>query len=388
MTAQTSSSNPVTIHLVGDVGPRRIEYGEEPESLFAMVHQKVKEADIAFCQLERNFSTGGCLQYRRDNTWYGRVRPENVKSLVFGGFNVVSHASNRCFNYGPESLLETIDVLRSNNMQAVGVGKDIAEARNPAILERKGIKVGFLAYCSVLPAESEAREEKPGCAPMRISTYYESNDYAPGMPPRTITIPLEEDVLAMEDDIRKLRKRADVAIVSVHWGMHHMPGAIAMYQPKVGRLAIDAGADLVVGHHDHIIKGIEVYKGRAIFYGLGNFAQETPWHEKPPKGMRSERTQAKYRKWKDEPGWQRYSGSPDQRYSMMVKCTVNKRGVQKVSFLPVWINQRAEPEVVSRSDSRFEEVLHYVDPWCKELGTALTIEGDEVVVCGPNSRKR
>ncbi|MBI4333322.1 MAG: CapA family protein [Chloroflexi bacterium] len=380
MPGKTGSSSSIIVHLVGDVGPRRIEYGEEPESLFAMAHQKVKDADIAFCQLERNFSTRGCLQYRYHPSWQGRVHPDNVRSLVFGGFNVVSHASNHCFDYGPESLLDTIDVLRRNNIQVVGVGKDIAEARKPAIAERKGIKVGFLAYCSILPAEAEAREEKPGCVPMRISTYFESNDFAPGMPPKIVTIPWEEDVLAMEEDIRKLRKKADVVIVSMHWGMHHIPGALAMYQRKVGHLAIDAGADLVVGHHDHLIKGIEIYKGRAIFYEVGNFAEETPWHVKPPPGVRAGRSSPKYRKWQTEPGWERYSGHPDTRHSMIVKCIAGKKGINKVSFLPVTINRRAEPELLSRSDTRFGELLSYIEPWCKELGTTLTVDGEEVVM--------
>ncbi|MBI4331724.1 MAG: CapA family protein [Chloroflexi bacterium] len=375
-----SSTETIVFHAVGDVTPRRVDYGEAPESLFAKVHQRIKEADITFCQLEANLSTRGCLQYRNHTTWYGRAHPENVKSLIFGGFNVVSHASNHCFDYGPDSLLETIDVLRSNNIQVTGVGKDIAEARKPAILERKGIKVGFLAYNSMLPVEFEAREGKPGCAPIRVSTYYESQDFGAGMPPRIITIPLEDDVRAMEGDIRNLRNQADIVIVSMHWGLHHIPGLLAMYQPIVGHRAIDAGADLIVGHHAHLIKGIEIYKGRVIFYSLGNFAQETPHHLKPPPGAYARRTSMTYRKWQQEPGWERYGGAVDKRYSMMAKGIISKRAIQKVSFSPGWINQKAEPELLTRTDPRFDEVLHYLESWCQELGTALTVEGDEVVV--------
>ncbi|MBI4331897.1 MAG: CapA family protein [Chloroflexi bacterium] len=380
MDNEAAAKETIVLCAVGDVGPRRIEYGETPESLFAMVHQKVKEADISFCQLERNFSTAGHFQYRNHPTWYARVHPDNVKSLVFGGFNVVSNASNHCFDYGPEALLESIDVLRKNNIQVIGVGKDIAEARKPAIIERKGIKVGFLAYNSILAMEIEAREDKPGCSPVRISTFYEAQDFAPGTPPRIISFPREEDVIGMEDDIRKLRNQADVVIVSMHWGMYFMRGALAMYQPIVGHRAIDAGADLVVGHHDHIIKGIEVYKGRAIFYGLGNFAEETPNHLKPPPGAFSRISIGKYRKVHQEKGWERYGGLVDKRYSMVARCLVGKKGIQKVSFLPTWINQRAEPEILSRKDPRFQEVLDYVEPQCTDLGTALELEGDQVVV--------
>ncbi|MBI4331899.1 MAG: CapA family protein [Chloroflexi bacterium] len=380
MNNQSAPGNTILFHAVGDVGPRRVEYGEDPESLFAMTHEKIKEADISFCQLEKNLSTRGCLQWADRVTWYGRISPENVKSLVYAGFDVISHASNHCFDYGPESLLETIDVLRHNDIQVIGVGKDIAEARKPAIVERKGIKVGFLAYCSVLPPEIEAREEKPGCCPIRVSTYYEAQDFAPAMPPVVITVPRQEDVLDMEEDIRSLRKQVDIVVVSMHWGIHFVPGALAMYQPVVGHRAIDAGADLILGHHDHILKGIEIYKGRAIFYGLGNFAEETPQHVKPPPGVYTKRLSNMHRKWKLEPGWERYDGPTDKRYSMMVRCVFGRKGIQEVSFLPAWINQRAEAEILSGKDPRFQQVLQYIQPWCDERGTALHVRGHKVVV--------
>ncbi|MBI4330957.1 MAG: CapA family protein [Chloroflexi bacterium] len=121
MTSYAVSQDKVVIHAVGDVGPRRVEYGEPPESLFAMVHQKIKEADIAFCQLEANLATRGWMQWRdRPTTWYGRAHPDNVRTLVFAGFNVVSHASNHCFDYGPESVIETVGVLRKNGLTPSG----------------------------------------------------------------------------------------------------------------------------------------------------------------------------------------------------------------------------------------------------------------------------
>ncbi|MBI4331139.1 MAG: CapA family protein [Chloroflexi bacterium] len=380
MSNKAVAGNTIVIHAVGDVGPRRIEYGEPPDTLFTMVHEKIKEADVSFCQLERSFSTRGCLQYRDHNTWYGRVHPDNVKALVFAGFNVVSNASNHAFDYGPDAMLDTIDILRQNNMQVIGVGKNIAEARKPVIVERKGIRAGFLAYCSVLPVEYEAREEKTGVTPIRVSTYYEAQEYQAGTPPKIITVPLEADVLAMEEDIRKLRSQVDIIMVSMHWGIHHIAGVLAMYQPEVGHRAIDAGADLIIGHHAHVVKGIEIYKGKPIFYSVGNFAQETPQHIKPPKDMVDHSTSAVYKKWQEEPGWDRYKGARDKRYTMMARIIAGKEGIRRVSFLPGFVNKKAEPEFLTRSDERFAEVLHYLEPWCKELGTALAVEGDEIVV--------
>src|SRR5262249_61262643 len=79
------------------------------------------------------------------------------------------------------------------------------------------------------------------------------------------------DVRAMEDDIRRAKQQADVVIMSIHWGLRHVPKTICTYQQPVAHAAIDAGADLILGHHAHSIKAIEVYKGKVCFYSIGNF---------------------------------------------------------------------------------------------------------------------
>ena len=373
------NDNTVLLYAVGDVSPRRIDYGEDPESLFAKVADTLKQADISLCQLECNLSTRGGLQYRGYVTWYGRAHPDNVKLLKHAGFTLVTHASNHCFDYGPDSLLETIEVLRKNGIEVVGVGRNLKEARAPAIVERKGTKVAFLNYNSVLPDEYEAREEKPGCAPIKVGTYYEAQEYQAGTPPKVVTIPLEEEVEAMEEDVRRAKTQADVVVVSMHWGIHHIPGMLADYQFTLGRRAIDAGADLILGTHAHLIKGIEVYKGKAIFFSLGNFAQETPHHLKPPAGAFSSLWGPKYGHSKHEPG-ARYNKQPDKRYTMMVKCVIRDKTVAKVSFVPGWINELAEPRLLAHGEREFQEVVDYMNGWCKELGTHLGVEGDEVVV--------
>jgi poly-gamma-glutamate synthesis protein (capsule biosynthesis protein) len=109
-----------------------------------------------------------------------------------------------------------------------------------------------------------------------VSTYYEAQEYQAGTPPKVITVPREEDVTAMEDDIRRAKATSDVVVMSIHWGIHHVPGMLADYQFTVGHRAIDAGADLILGTHAHLIKGIEIYKGKAIFFSMGNFCRGNP----------------------------------------------------------------------------------------------------------------
>src|SRR4029077_1747870 len=137
--------------------------------------------------------------------------------------------------------------------------------------------IAFLAYCSVLREGDEARQGKPGIVPMRAHTYYKRGGNQseafpqPGTPPRILTVPYEEDLQALQEDIRKAKQQADAVVMSIHWGLHHIPKAIATYQPKVAHAAIDAGADLILGHHPHCLKAVEVYKGKVCFYSIGNF---------------------------------------------------------------------------------------------------------------------
>ncbi len=87
-----------------------------------------------------------------------------------------------------------------------------------------------------------------------------------------------------------------------------------------------------------------------------------------------------------ETGWDRSPAEPERRYSMMVRCLAGRGGIQKVSFFPAYINRLAEPEFVLPDDPRFREVLNYTEQWCRELGTKLTVEGDEVVVYNASGR--
>ncbi len=93
-----------------------------------------------------------------------------AKVLADAGFDIMSFASNHTLDFSDEALFDTLDALRKNNIIAIGAGRNIKEARQPAIIERKGVKIGFLAYCSVVPRGFEATETKPGLAPIRATT--------------------------------------------------------------------------------------------------------------------------------------------------------------------------------------------------------------------------
>ncbi|MDP3139421.1 MAG: CapA family protein, partial [Burkholderiaceae bacterium] len=283
-------SNKTQIFAIGDVAVNR----DKPDTIFELVHEKIKEADFAFAQIEAIYSKLGEVNVSGTSSPL-RGDPENVAAIGRAGFNMVSFASNHCLDYGISAFQDTIRHFRAiEGMHLFGAGDNLAEARKPVIVEHNGNRIGWLAYCSILPIRYWADVDRPGCAPARARTIYETLEPdQPGTPPRIITYPHDEDLAHILNDIRSLKAQVDVVIVSMHWGLHFKEGELATYETKYARAAIDAGADVILGHHQHILKPIEIYKGRPIFYGMANFAFDMYYQpgelEKPERIERRQR---------------------------------------------------------------------------------------------------
>ncbi|MER6176125.1 CapA family protein [Streptosporangium sp. NPDC001681] len=373
----------VRLAAVGDTAAFR----REPESGYAFAGPVLAGYDVVFAQNERLYST-------TEDTipavgWTEITRPENVAALKLGNYDVISCASNHAMDLGPDVLLETIGALRGEGFAVVGAGADNAEARTPAFIERDGTSVGFLAYCSLLRPNYEAGPSRVGVAPMRAHTHYEQVDYQPGTAPRVLTFPVKDDLAAMTADIRAAKQRCDVLAVSFHWGIHLVKGVIPDYEYDVARAAIDAGADIVIGHGPHVIKAIEVYAGKPIFHSLGNFCFDNPRRLIEEARARNAEFDhligshqsilepTEYDEW-----YHPYTISPDQVLSMIGQVDIVDKRVARVSFRPVVINKRAQPVVQGRDDKGFRQVLEYIEEVTAGAGldTTFTVEGDEVVV--------
>jgi poly-gamma-glutamate synthesis protein (capsule biosynthesis protein) len=355
---------------VGDVGPIHepiARYGE-------LVRPVLAEGDIRFAQCERVYSDRGTLQFTGGGE-HTRLEPGMASIFSDCGFNVVSVASNHAMDWGADALLDTIDVLRGRGVQVIGAGRNLDEARAPAIVESKGVRVAFLAYCSILREGYEAGRTKAGVAPLRVHTSYRAFDYQPGIPPEVVTVPHEDDFAAMLDDIRQAKSRAHVVVVSLHWGIHYIPRMIAGYQPAVARAAFDAGADMIFGHHAHAPKAIGMHAGKVCFYSLSNFIMSST--AKPAEKARAfeERYGVKL-----DPDYPHLAYGSDAKRSLIAKAIVNAKGVEQVSFLPVLIDRELRPEVLRRHDPRFDDATSFMR-WASEgYGTKLMPEGDEVRV--------
>lgn len=361
----------VTFLGCGDIGPIH-----EPIRPYSdLVRPVLAAGDIRFGQCERLHSERGALQLHAGaSAKHGRLPAHMASVYQDCAFDIVSLASNHAMDWGADALLDTIKVLRDLGIQVIGAGKDHDEARQPAIIEKNGVKVAMLAYCSVLAEGFAAEKGKPGANPLRVHTYYEAPEYQPGVPPRIVTIPYEEDMEAMEEDIIAAKKRADVVLVSMHWGIHFVPRMIADYQPTAAKAAFKAGADFIIGHHAHVPKAIGVHGGKVCFYSMSNFIMSSAASAKPGQPTAN----AKRLGVVHDPDYPRLPYGVDGKRSLIAKAILSKKGVEKVSWLPVQINKQLQPEVLKNGDPRFTDMVKFMDWASEEFDHQFEVEGDEV----------
>jgi Bacterial capsule synthesis protein PGA_cap len=353
----------LTLLAVGDVCPR---YSPDGRNLEA-VRDLLRSGDITFGQLEEPLSNRGDRQLYAGlggPEWDGPpFNPDEGAGLLLDhGFDVMSFAGNHTMDRSMESMLDTLDATRKAGISLIGAGADIDAARKPAIVERAGTRVGFLGYASVLPGGYAAGPGKPGVAPLRATTFYQQVDWQPGTAPKILTFPEQADLAALAGDIRALRPEVDVLIVSVHWGVHFEPATIADYQYAYAHAAVDAGADAILGHHAHILKGVEVYRGKPIIYSLNNFLLR-------PRA--------------DDGEWLSPASTPsDQQKSIMAKFTLDQGRISQLVVQPIWLDHRPRPVAPAAQDPRAAAVMDYLR-WCnsqQQLDTLITLRDGEFVV--------
>ena len=263
----------ILLGLIGETNVNR----PEPETAFAKVQPYLDRADVLFGHLEcpvidqpSDNDDMPDLPYKRG---WKFSKPDNILAWKKAGFHGVSTASN--VSGSAESTLRTLAELDRQGIAHAGTGANISEARKPAIIEKDGVKIGFLSYTSVFyPQFVPALPKRPGAATvkaaMSIIPSWRS-DEMPGAQPSVKTWLDEKEKALMLDDIAKLRPLVQYLVLSCHWGVSSAEN-VQDYQIELAHSAIDAGADLVMGHHPHRPQAIEFYQGKPIFYSMGNFA--------------------------------------------------------------------------------------------------------------------
>ena len=364
------SNDQLVLMGCGDVGPIH----EPVDTYSELARATLATADLRVAQCERVYSERGALQVHSGGE-HSRVAPHMASVFTDCKFDVLSMASNHAMDWGEVAMLDTIGLLNAKGIRTVGAGRNLDAARQPVIIEHRGVTIAFLAYCSVLRDGYAAEPHKAGVAPLRAHTYYEPMEYQAGTPPRVVTVPYEEDLAALLEDIAAVKTKAQVVVLILHWGIHFIPKVIADYQTTIARAAFDAGVDLILGHHAHVPKAIEVYRGNVCFYSLSNFIMSAP-----------EASQARMSRMVTQygvalnPDYPRLPYGTDAKRTLIARAVCTPHGVQRVSFLPTLIDKQLRPEVLRHDDPRFDEAVRYMAWVSDAFDPRLQIYGDEVVI--------
>jgi poly-gamma-glutamate synthesis protein (capsule biosynthesis protein) len=345
--------------LLGDVS---VEQRSDPAAAMAHVRDTLSRADLVYGNLEGLLvKSAGPDKDIPDKSGWQHIGPEAVEALKAGHIQVVGVANNVA--YGPENIMRSLAVLDAKGIAHTGAGRNLEEAHKPAIIERKGVRVGFLQYTAKWYREDRqiATDTSPGVA--RIT----SRD--------GITID-PTDLNRVREDIRRLRPLVDVVVVSSHNrdGLGRVLSSAAPessgpvdpaqlvapiplgprfsqaepYETQLAHAAIDAGADIVYGHGSHVLQGVEMYKNKPIMYCLGNFA--TDWIRMRPN-----------------------------KEGLVARVIVDEKKVVRVSLVPVTRDvERNNVLMLDPSSGAGSRLLQKV----KDLspGVPLPVEGQEVVL--------
>ena len=275
------------------------------------IFEKIKDelsGDIVFGNLEAVLSDKNKNMFSI-NSMSLRGDPKSVEGLKYAGFNILSLANNHSLEHGYEALYDTVDLLNDNNIIPLGVGREKEIARKPAVFNIKTKKIAFLGYC--------LRPDK---------TAYRS-------------IKNKEEIL---EDIKNVKENADYIILSLHWGDEFVQ-IPAPWQIDFAHKLIDNGVSIILGHHPHVLQGIEEYNGGIIAYSLGNFVFDM---------------------------WQR-----KERESVILKCILSENGEINKELIPVFINKSYQPEVLY--DNNAKNLLSKIDMLSLDLINGDLLNMDE-----------
>jgi hypothetical protein len=226
----------VRLMAVGDIALRTKPEGRDP---FEFVKETLGGADLVFGNLEVPLTNA--REPVEEKAESLRAPVEQISYLSASNFSIVNLANNHIGDYGPTGVLETIDSLQRAGIGHVGVGRTITEAMQESVCTVGGITVAFIGFY----------------------------DHGAGSSSDGVCIAGMGRQLVVHR-IAELARRYALVAVSLHWGIENVSYP-SPEQQSLARACIDAGASVIVGHHSHCLQGIEVYRGRAIFYSLGNF---------------------------------------------------------------------------------------------------------------------
>jgi poly-gamma-glutamate synthesis protein (capsule biosynthesis protein) len=325
--------------LTGDV----ILDEPDPDHWLSGLREVMAGADLTIGHLEVPHTTGGTESSA--DIPAPAAEPAHLDALPRAGFAAMTLAGNHIADRGAAGIADTITALERLGLAHCGAGPSLAAARRPASLLRNGVRIALLSYNCVGPESGWAGLDKAGCAFVRV----EPREGGPISPSADLERLDVRSVAELTADIGRARSHADLLIVALHKGIVHRPAELAPYERPLAHAAIDAGADAVVSHHAHIIRGIEIYRGRPIYHGLGNGCVVTralSLDQTHPKRAEWARRRRELFGFEPDPAYPLAPFHPEAIHAMMARLHY-RDGSLAAGFVPIHIEPPGRPVVPS-----------------------------------------
>lgn len=327
---------PVEVIFSGDL----ILDEPDPDHWLAGIAPVIRRADISIGHLEVAHTHRGREQ-AGDIPAPG-ADPAHLAALQRAGFDALTLAGNHIADQGAEGIADTVAELDRLGIQHCGAGPNLKAARRPTILEAAGTRLALLSYNCVGPELSWAGSERAGCAFIRVNT----QDGGPITPSAALQDIDPVSLAQMSADIAAVRPHATCVVVGLHKGIVHTPATLAPYERPLAHAAIDAGADVVIGHHAHILRGIEIYRGKPIFHGLGNGCVVTralsPGQNHPERAAWAHRRRALFG-FEPDPAFVLAPFHPEAVNAMLARVRLHPDGRMQAGFYPVCVQAPGRP---------------------------------------------
>jgi poly-gamma-glutamate capsule biosynthesis protein CapA/YwtB (metallophosphatase superfamily) len=269
--AEARAGARTTLTVVGDimlgrrVGRAAAAAGDVAAPLRPLRH-RLAVADITVGNLESTLSRDGAPRQGDDSF---AAPPSVLNGLAAAGFDVLSLANNHTGDFGLGALTQTLRQVARSPIRGVGAGRDLAAAWRPVVVDRNGVRFGFVAF-NAIGETPRARPMRAGAAEVR-------------MQPRTGPLS-RPDLRRARRVVRRLAGAADVVVVLPHWGAQYTHTPVPA-QRRVGRALVDAGADVVVGGHPHWVQPVQRYRGALVVHSLGNFVFDMDFMRQTQQGV-------------------------------------------------------------------------------------------------------
>ena len=329
---------------------------EEPDHWLAGIAPAVRAADLAIGHLEVPHTRRG-TELAADVPAPG-ARPEHLDALARAGFAAVSLAGNHIADCGPDGIADTIERLDALGIAHSGAGLTLAAARVPAMIDRGGKRIALLSFNCVGPEAAWAASDRAGCNYLRIATA----DGAPVSPAATLTNAGDEALAQLAADVTAARTAADLVVVALHKGIVHTPAVLAPYERPLAAAALASGADIVVGHHAHILRGIERIEGRPVFHGLGNACVVTraldPGSDHPARAAWAKRRRELFG-FEPDPRYPLAPFHPEAVHGMLGVVIAHADGRLSTGVVPTFSEPPGRPVCVS--DDRADAAMAYLE---------------------------